>query len=129
MDAEGVDARYRDLQKVERDLRNMKTAMLEMRPIFLRNVDRRCTHVFVAMLALKITRVISTSLRQSFGTTDVDPSSITVDDALGSLSRLCFHRYVCGEVQVLHLPKLDERQKSIFAALGIRPPSIKPIHI
>ena len=129
MDTETVDARYRDLQKVERDFRNMKTAMLEVRPIFLRNANRTCAHVFVAMLALKILRVISTALNQTFGTTDVDPESITVDDALGSLSRLCFHRYVCGDVQVLHLPKLDERQKAIFAALGIRPPSIKPIYI
>ena len=129
MDAETVDARYRDLQKVERDFRNMKTAMLEVRPIFLRNGNRTRAHVFVAMLALKILRVISAALKQAFGTTDVDPDTITVHDALGSLSRLCFHRYICGDVQVLHLPQLDERQKSIFAALGIRPPSIKPIHI
>lgn len=129
MDAETVDARYRDLQKVERDFRTMKTAMLEVRPIFLRNADRTCAHVFVAMLALKIHRVISAALKRTFGTTDVDPDSITVTDALGSLSRLCFHRYICGDAQVLHLPRLDERQRAIFTALGIRPPSIKPIHI
>jgi hypothetical protein len=85
--------------------------------------------VFVAMLALRILRVISTALNRAFGTTDVDPDAITVDDALRSLSRLCFHRYLCGNVQVLHLPQLDERQQAIFAALGIRPPSIKPIHL
>ena len=129
MDAETVDARYRDLQRVERDFRDMKTAMLEVRPIFLRNGNRTRAHVFVAMLALRILRVISTALNRAFGTTDVDPDAITVDDALRSLSRLCFHRYLCGNVQVLHLPQLDERQKAIFAALGIRPPSIKPIHL
>lgn len=129
MDAETVDARYRDLQKVERDFRNMKTAMLEVRPIFLRNANRTRAHVFVAMLALKVLRVLSAALNRAFGTTEVDPYSTTVDDALRSLSRLCFHRYTCGGVHVLHLPQLDEQQKSIFAALAIRPPSIKPIQI
>ena len=129
MDAETVDARYRDLQQVERNFRNMKTAMLEVRPIFLRKGNRTRAHVFVAMLALKIHRLIGAALKETFGTTDDDPYAITVDDALASLSRLCFHRYICGNAQVLHLPELDERQKAIFTALGIRPPSIKPIHI
>ena len=57
MDAQTVDARYRDLQKVERGFRTMKTDFLEVRPIFLRNGKRTKAHVFVAMLALKITRL------------------------------------------------------------------------
>jgi transposase len=56
MDAKTVDARYRDLQKVERNFRTVKTAFLEIRPIFLRKAERTKAHVFVAMLALKITR-------------------------------------------------------------------------
>lgn len=129
MDAQTVDARYRDLQNVEREFHNNTTAMFEVRPIFLRNADRTCAHLFVAMLALKLVRAISAALKQTFCTADVDPDSIKLDDALVSLSRLCFHRYICGDVKVLHLPKLDERQKAIFAALGIRSTSIKPIRI
>ena len=56
MDAKTVDARYRDLQKVERNFRTVKTTFLEIRPIFLRKAERTKAHVFVAMLALKITR-------------------------------------------------------------------------
>jgi hypothetical protein len=81
------------------------------------------------MLVLRILREIATALNRAFATTDVNPDAITVDDALRSLSRLGFHRYLCGNVQVLYLPQLYERQKSIFAALGIRPPSIKPTHL
>ena len=40
MDTQTVDARYRDLQKVERDFRTIKTSFLEIRPIFLRKADR-----------------------------------------------------------------------------------------
>ena len=55
LDAKTVDARYRDLQKVERNFRTVKTAFLEIRPIFVRKAARTKAHVFVAMLALKIT--------------------------------------------------------------------------
>ena len=36
MAASTVDARYRDLQRVERDFRTMKTGVLELRPAFVR---------------------------------------------------------------------------------------------
>ena len=38
MDAKKVDARYRDLQKVARNFRTVKTTFLEIRPIFLRKL-------------------------------------------------------------------------------------------
>jgi hypothetical protein len=47
MDAKAVDARYRDLQKVERNFRTVKTTFLEIRPIFLRKAERTKAHVFV----------------------------------------------------------------------------------
>ena len=71
--ARGVEGRYRDLQPVERNFRTMKTDFLEVRPIFLRNGERTKAHVFVAMLALKITRRFQSLLHQAFGTTEDDP--------------------------------------------------------
>ena len=94
MDAQTVDARYRDLQKVERGFKTMKTDFLEVRPIFLRNGKRTKAHVFVAMLALKITRLFQALLHQAFGTTDDDPKAMTPEDALQSLTRLTYLIYV-----------------------------------
>lgn len=48
-----------DTRKVERDSRTMKTGLLDVRPIFLRNKGRTKGYVFISMLALKITRQIS----------------------------------------------------------------------
>ncbi|MGH8603833.1 MAG: IS1634 family transposase [Gammaproteobacteria bacterium] len=62
MHTETVDARYRDLQQVERNFRTLKTGFLEVRPIFLRKAARTKAHVFIAMLALKITRLFETYL-------------------------------------------------------------------
>lgn len=124
LDAKTVDERYRDLQKVERNFRTVKTTFLEIRPIFLRKAERTKAHVFIAMLALKITRQFEAGLRQAFGTTDQDTAAMTPEDALVALGRLTYlyttdHN---GERHV-HLPRPDEQQAKILAALGLSFPT------
>lgn len=50
--------RYKDLAKVERDFRTMKTTLLENRPIFVHKANRTRAHVFTTMLALKLARAV-----------------------------------------------------------------------
>jgi hypothetical protein len=124
LDAKTVDERYRDLQKVERNFRTVKTTFLEIRPIFLRKAERTKAHVFVAMLALKITRQLEAGLRKVFGTTGEDADAITPDDALVALGRLTY-LYTTdrkGERHV-HLPRPDELQGKILGALGLAFPT------
>jgi len=45
-----VDA-YKGLQKVEQAFKNMKTVLLELRPIYHKSDDRIISHVFIVMLA------------------------------------------------------------------------------
>lgn len=42
---------YRNLQKVEQAFKNMKTVMLELRPVYHKNDDRIEAHIFIVMLA------------------------------------------------------------------------------
>jgi len=42
---------YRSLQKVEQAFKNMKTVMLELRPIYHKNDERIEAHIFIVMLA------------------------------------------------------------------------------
>ncbi len=124
MDAKTVDERYRDLQKVERNFRTVKTSFLEIRPIFLRKAERTKAHVFVAMLALKITRQFETGLRQAFGTTDDDAATITPADALTALGRLTYLYSTDRDGQRhVSLPRPDEQQAKILAALGLTFPT------
>lgn len=119
MNAATVDERNRDLQKVERDFRTIKTTFLEIRPIFLRKADRTRAHVFVAMLALKITRHFESLLRKAFGATDEGPDAITVEDALVALGRLTYlHQIDAGGKPHTRLPRPDVLQSKIFDALG-----------
>jgi len=123
MDTSTVDARYRDLQRVERDFRTMKTGLLELRPIFVRKESRTRGHVFAAMLALKVAREGARGLKDVFGTTEQSAAALTLDDALSALSRLCFQRQELGGQEVLQLARPDARQSAIFAAWGITPPN------
>jgi transposase len=119
LDADTIDARYRDLQKVERNFRTLKTGFLEVRPIFLRKAARTKAHVFIAMLALKITRVFEEKLHRAFGTTDDDPKALTIDEALMALSRITYLHYQVNGQSFARLPRLDALQSAVLSALGL----------
>lgn len=131
MEAATVDGRYRDLQQVERNFRTVKTTFLEIRPIFVRKADRTQAHVFVAMLALKLTRHFAAGLRQVFGTVGRDPDAITPEDALVALGRLTYlHTTGRDGEQRTQLPRPDAHQAKILEALGLsfptQPKILKP---
>ena len=114
---------YVSLQKVERDFRQMKTGLLEVRPVFVRKESRTRGHVFSCLLALKLSRELERRLQAAFGTTDTNPHAITLPDALATLSRLCLLRYQLDEKTTLtRLPQPDARQKQILEALGLTLP-------
>jgi len=122
LDASAVDARYRDLAEVERDFRSMKTAFLEVRPLFVRTEEHTRGAVFVAMLGLKLLREMQSKLAARFGTTDQDPYAVTVEDALVALGRLCLERLEIEGQSVLRLLRPDARQTEILQALQVSYP-------
>lgn len=75
-DARTVHDRYLSLPDIERDFRTMKTGLLELRPIFLRNAARTEGHALVTMLALKLARALDRR---------VAPLGLTVEDAVERL--------------------------------------------
>ncbi len=123
MAAQTVYDRYLDLQEVERDFRTMKTGQLEVRPIFVRKAQRTRAHVFVTMLALKVVRELRRQLVKAFGTTHTDRRAVTLEEALTELGRLCLLKYETAGTAITGLPRPDERQVAILAALGTSLPT------
>ena len=122
--AQAVHDSYVALQKVERDFRTMKTGLLDVRPVFVRKESRTRGHVFCCMLALKLQRELERRLANAFGTTDKDPHTVTVSDALAALNRLSLLIYdVDDKTTVTRLPKPDEHQRSILDALQVPLPT------
>jgi transposase len=117
LDTQKVHDHYKDLQKVERDFRTMKTGLLEVRPIFLRNKGRTMGHVFISMLALKITRQMEQSLHSTLGT--AEKGGETIESTLSALSRICLLKYTVAGQELTVLPKTDVRQTKILGALKI----------
>ena len=114
---------YVSLQTVERDFRQLKTGLLEVRPVFVRKQSRTRGHVLACMLALKLSRELERRLQAQFGTTDADAHAITLPDALAALSRLCLLHYPVDEQTTLtRLPRPDARQRQILAALDVHLP-------
>ncbi len=114
---------YVSLEKVERDFRQMKTGLLEVRPVFVRKESRTRGHVFSCLLALKLSREMERRLQPVFGTTDANPHAVTLGDAMAALSRLCLLEYRVDEkTSVTRLPQPDARQQQILAALGLPMP-------
>jgi transposase len=120
LSTQAVHDRYKNLQDVERNFRRLKTALLEVRPIFLRKEQRTRGHVFIAMLALKVLRLMEQRLGCAFGTTDTNPEAETADSALAAMSRLCLEHYTLGEQDIVGLPRPDPRQKQILDALKVK---------
>ncbi|ASV75788.1 Mobile element protein [Thermogutta terrifontis] len=127
LDAAAVDRCYRGLAVVERAFRRMKTTGLEIRPVYLRRADRTQAHALVCMLALKLQMVLEERLRAVFGTTAEDEHTVTLEDALTALGRLCLEYYqVNGRIELTRLPQPDTQQQKILEALGVRLPTFQP---
>ncbi len=123
MSGQRVHDHYVSLQRVERDFRQLKTGLLEVRPIFVRKESRTRGHVLCSMLALKLGRELERRIQAAFGTTDDDPHAITLPDALAALGRLCLLEYrVDEQTSVTRLPIPDARQTEILNALGVSLP-------
>jgi transposase len=120
LDTHTAHARYKDLAHVEYDFRTMKTGLLEVRPIFVRKERRTRGHVFVCLLALKLSRELQRRLAAAFGTTQDAPHGVTVPDAVAALNRLCLLTYPLDETHsVTRLPRPDAQQTQILQALQV----------
>ena len=66
MSGQRVHDHYVSLQRVERDFRQLKTGLLEVRPIFVRKESRTRGHVLCSMLALKLSRELERRIQAAF---------------------------------------------------------------
>jgi transposase len=115
-----IHARYKDLAFVEQDFRDMKTACLEVRPVYVRKETRTRGHVFVTMLALLVKRHMQRLLDTAYG-----PDRPTVSEVLQSLDRLCCQERDVEGIPFRYIPIPDERQSGYLAALGVALPTVR----
>lgn len=116
--AETIHDRYKGLAVVENAFRTMKTAFLEMRPIYVRKASRTRAHVFIIMLAY----MIEHQLRQDWREVDV-----TVEEGIAELSSIgALQIKISNQVSYQTIPKPRELGKILLKKAKVSLPTVIP---
>jgi transposase len=114
-DAQALRQRYCDLEDIERDFRTMKTAHLEMRPVYVRKEANTRGHVFVVMLALLLQRELERCRR------DID---LTVEEAISELDSIRSQVIQIKDTEIFAIPTPAKQGRELLAKLNISLPSV-----
>jgi hypothetical protein len=115
--AQTLHDRYCDLEKVERAFRTMKSAHLEMRPVYVRKEESTKGHAFVVMLALLIQR----ELERCWAELDM-----TVEEGIGELGSIHMEEIHIGNTTIQNIPTPNLIEKELLKKAGIDLPSALP---
>lgn len=114
LNKEDIHSRYKDLTQVERAFRTMKTALEEIRPIYVRKEKRTRGHVFICMLAYMVIKYTWDRLKHT---------GFTQDFIFQTLDRIQYTSYKFQDKVIKVLPKdLLQHQKLIIDTLEINLP-------
>jgi hypothetical protein len=116
-EAQTLHDRYCDLEKVERAFRTMKSAHLEMRPVYVRKEESTKGHAFVVMLALLIQR----ELERCWAELDM-----TVEEGIGELGSIHMEEFHIGSTAIQNIPTPNLIEKELLEKAGIDLPSALP---
>ena len=109
--------RYCDLENVERAFRTMKSAHLEMRPVFVRKEESTKGHAFVVMLALLLQR----ELEGCWAELD-----ITVEEAIDELASIHMEDVHIGSTYIQNIPTPNTIGCQLLEKARITLPSVLP---
>jgi transposase len=113
-----VHSRYKGLSEVEFAFRTMKTALLEMRGIFVRKALRTRAHVFIIMLAY----LLAYTLRRVWY--DVE---LTVEEGIKELASICAIEIIPSDTPSYQtIPEPREPGKILLEKLGLSLPDALP---
>ena len=122
MDTEEFVGGYKSLQKVEQGFKNMKTVLLELRPIYHHNDERIEAHVFIVMLAYYLQWHAMQKLKPLF---DEDGKGKekrwtfkAIIERLKSIRKV--ENLINGIVVKTNISKPDDEQKKILDLLEVK---------
>jgi transposase len=112
---------YRNLQKVEQAFRNMKTVMLELRPIFHKSDKRIESHIFIVMLSYYLQWHAMQKLKPLFKQDGVGANKRwTFEGVINRLKSICKVESAINGVPVkTSISQRDSEQQQILDLLGV----------
>jgi transposase len=113
---------YRNLQKVEQGFKNMKTVLLELRPVYHKNDDRIEAHIFIVMLAYYLqwhaTKLLQPLFESDGKGKDRRWTIGTVIERLKSIRKV--DNLINGIVVKSNISEPDEEQSKILNLLNVK---------
>ena len=120
MSEEEIVRSYKSLSLVEQAFRSMKTAQLEMRPIFHKNDDRIKAHVFLCMLSYHVLWHMKQRLEPLFNANGKGKNrEWTVDSIISALRNITRNRISIADAEFERNSEPTAAQKTILDLLGI----------
>jgi transposase len=117
-DAQTLHDRYCDLEVVERVFRTMKTAHLEMHPVFVKKKASTEAHVFVVMLALLLQR----ELEKCWSKLD-----ISVQEGIDELAAIHMQEVKLGTTRIVDIPTPNKIGKQLLSEASVQLPTVLPV--
>jgi transposase len=112
-----IHDKYKDLKYVEHAFSDMKTGLLETRPIFLRKEKRTRGHVFVVSLAYRIVH----ELQKLW--VDMD---LTVQEGINMLTEIDCREIKIGEIVINQIPQPRDVGKKLLKSAQVFLPETLP---
>jgi len=120
MGTEEATLAYRELWKIERAFRTLKSS-LEVRPVY-HWTDRRIeAHVFACFLALVMARELELRLNKE---SEPDDKRLTAERAIEVLGRVRAVAYRAGSTRILARTELSSDALAILQRIGIKEPPV-----
>lgn len=121
MDAPKVVESYKKLQQVEMAIRNLKTVLLEVRPVFHKTDERIRAHVFLCLLADHVQWHMKKRLQPLFDDDGVGKSrEWTFASVIERLKAIRRERRLVGDISFFQTTVPAEDQQRILDLLKIR---------
>ncbi len=113
---------YRDLQKVEQAFKNMKTVLLELRPVYHKSDDRIKAHVFIVMLAYYLQWHAMQKLKPIFDADGIGKNQRwTFENVIMRLKSIQkIENIIHKQVVKTNISTPDQEQKEILNLLNIK---------
>lgn len=110
-DKKMIHDRYKDLSLVEQAFRISKTALLELRPIYVRLASRTRGHALVVMLAYRIIKELSERWKKF---------DLTVEEGIKELTTLCTMEVKINDCHIHNqIPTPNDLIQQLFKAVNV----------
>lgn len=124
IDKESTVTGYRNLQKVEQAFKNMKTVLLELRPVYHKTDKRVEAHIFIVMLAYYLQWHAMQRLKPLFDDDGIGKDrQWTFETVVERLKHICKVECLIGDIAIkTNISKPQKDQQCILDLLNVELP-------